>query len=442
VTVVNSTFSGNTSPDGGAIVVTILGSTAHLAGNIFKAGASGDNCAVYGTLNDNGYNLSDDGTCTNGGTGSATNATLNLGALSGGVHTPQAGSDAVGAIPNGTSINNNGVTLACNGTTTDQSGSTRPITSGDDCTSGAVEVTPICTSWTVATADELYNCIAKANGNSTGLDTITLSAGITLTTLTTSPLPTITTGITLEGAGYVIDGGNSVRIFKVSSVGNLTVNQATLQNGSATVSGGGIENYGVVTVTRSTLSGNIANSGGGIYNEGTLVVTNSTFSGNTASDGGGIENEGGTLTVSYSTFSGNAAPGNGGSIVNWSGGTVNLAGNIFEAGANGENCYTVGGTLNDNGYNLSSDTSCVSGGAGSVTDATLKLGSLADNGGDTLTHALPVGSPAIDAIPNGSCSVGTDQRGISRPQGSACDSGAFELDSGVDVYLPIVVKNN
>ena len=55
--------------------------TLHLAGNIFAAGASGDNCVNGGTLTDNGYNLSDDATCTNGGTGSATNATLNLGAL-------------------------------------------------------------------------------------------------------------------------------------------------------------------------------------------------------------------------------------------------------------------------------------------------------------------------------------------------------------------------
>jgi hypothetical protein len=36
------------------------------------------------------------------------------------------------------------------------------------------------------------------------------------------------------------------------------------------------------------------------------------------------------------------------------------------------------------------------------------------------------GSPALDAIPVGSCTVSNDQRGISRPQGTACDIGAFE----------------
>ena len=55
----------------------------------------------------------------------------NLGALAdnGGptqTHLPGAGSDAIGAIPNGTSITNNGVTLACNGTTTDQLGEYTP----------------------------------------------------------------------------------------------------------------------------------------------------------------------------------------------------------------------------------------------------------------------------------------------------------------------------
>jgi hypothetical protein len=49
---------------------------------------------------------------------------------------------------------------------------------------------------------------------------------------------------------------------------------------------------------------------------------------------------------------------------------------------------------------------------------------MAPNGGFTPTHLLQAGSPAIDA---GSCVVGTDQRGIPRPQGPACDLGAVEI---------------
>ena len=55
------------------------------------------------------------------------------------------------------------------------------------------------------------------------------------------------------------------------------------------------------------------------------------------------------------------------------------------------------------------------------------LGPLADNGGLTPTHALLAGSPAIDAA--GAC-TGTDQRGVTRPQGAACDIGAFESACG------------
>ncbi|MFC2077441.1 choice-of-anchor Q domain-containing protein [Candidatus Bipolaricaulota bacterium] len=58
------------------------------------------------------------------------------------------------------------------------------------------------------------------------------------------------------------------------------------------------------------------------------------------------------------------------------------------------------------------------------------LGPLADNGGPTLTHALLVGSSALDAIPqpfNGAPS--TDQRGLTRPwpTGGLCDIGAVEM---------------
>jgi hypothetical protein len=53
------------------------------------------------------------------------------------------------------------------------------------------------------------------------------------------------------------------------------------------------------------------------------------------------------------------------------------------------------------------------------------LGPLGDNGGSTPTHALLDGSPAIDAGTSEGCPA-TDQRGVARPQGSACDIGSFE----------------
>ena len=61
-----------------------------------------------------------------------------------------------------------------------------------------------------------------------------------------------------------------------------------------------------------------------------------------------------------------------------------------------------------------------------------RLGPLAGNGGPTPTHAPGDGSRAIDAGDPGAPGSGgtaceaTDQRGVSRPQGSRCDIGAYE----------------
>ena len=60
-----------------------------------------------------------------------------------------------------------------------------------------------------------------------------------------------------------------------------------------------------------------------------------------------------------------------------------------------------------------------------VSAAALSLGPLQDNGGPSDTHALLEGSIAINAGVN--CPPPhTDQRGVPRPQGVACDAGAYE----------------
>ena len=53
---------------------------------------------------------------------------------------------------------------------------------------------------------------------------------------------------------------------------------------------------------------------------------------------------------------------------------------------------------------------------------------LADNGGDfdTRTHALAIGSPALDASPDDATCPAVDQRGSPRPAGRRVTSAAFE----------------
>ena len=203
-----------------------------------------------------------------------------------------------------------------------------------------------------------------------GVDRITFSVNGTV--VLGSQLPSITTPITIDGTGrtIAISGNNTVRVFYVESFGNLTLNAITVKNGRVTGedNGGGIYNFGTLTVINSTLSGNSAASGGAIYNNSsnTLTVTNSTFSGNSASTSGGGIYTSGPVTVTHSTFSGNSSSLGGGIYRNW--GTVYLAATILDSGASGDNC--AGGVTN-NGYNLSDDASCGFGGT-SLNDATLK----------------------------------------------------------------------
>ena len=67
----------------------------------------------------------------------------------------------------------------------------------------------------------------------------------------------------------------------------------------------------------------------------------------------------------------------------------------------------------------------------------MHLEPLSSNGGPTLTIALGPGSLAIDAGRDATC-LATDQRGVTRPQGPHCDSGAYEAILSEDTHPPVV----
>jgi hypothetical protein len=98
-----------------------------------------------------------------------------------------------------------------------------------------------------------------------------------------------------------------------------------------------------------------------------------------------------------------------------------VASSIIAENGSASNCA---GLAPYGALNLSDDITC---GSGFTNSPMISLGGLADNGGFTKTMALIANSSAINA---GSGCPATDQRGISRPQGSACDIGAFELADG------------
>jgi len=261
--------------------------------------------------------------------------------------------------------------------------------------------------------------------------------------------------------------GNSVVSGNSAPVGGGIANHdGTLSLSSSTVSGnsgngmygsgGGIFNGGLggsVDVTTSTVSYNSASGqGGGIYiGSGTLSVVNSTVSNNSSScnsggcsGGGGIYNHQSTAVISNCTLSDNVSL-LGGSLISLYG-TTTLTHSILAKGASGSNCFTYStpDAIVSHGYNLSDDASCSAFlfEPGDLNDvaAGLSPDGLQDNGGPTQTIALLVTSPAVDAVPLGACTDAngqpiTDQRGISRTEGTACDSGAFELHREPPAYI-------
>jgi len=271
----------------------------------------------------------------------------------------------------------------------------------------------------------------------------------------------------------------------IYNAGPLTMTNCILANnktGAHNAYGGGMYNQGTLTITNSTISGNSTYSGasspgqgGGLFLIGNAsTIRNSTISGNSAAVGGGIYHGGYPLALINDTISGNLSNGNGGGLQNNSGtaGLYNVT--VTQNRANADDSgFAVGGGISNGGGTLSVINSIIAGneviipttpyptlgtdecagiitsegynimefvnagnctvsGAYSTDDP--QLGALQFNGGPTQTQAIFPGSPALDAGNPAGCTddlgapITTDQRGVHRPHGPACDIGAFESD--------------
>lgn len=244
------------------------------------------------------------------------------------------------------------------------------------------------------------------------------------------------TNVDFVGNRATTGGGGAVFVWDLADVviedSRFEGNEAVFANGGA------IFVSGLLAVERTTFVENEAPEGGGISSRGETEVSESLFYGNQG-DGAAIFGQGGSIVLRNSTVSDN---GPGSAIVSQAG-TVEIhastvAGNagvglhVIETGGfvfsnsifayNTFDCFSLqdGSSL---GFNISSDDTCqlVAAGDDPLTDPL--LGPLDDNGGPTLTRLPGPLSPAIDT---GQCLASTDQRGVVRPQGAACDRGAVE----------------
>ena len=202
---------------------------------------------------------------------------------------------------------------------------------------------------TVSTLDDsgagsLRAAIEDANANGGG--TISFAPGLTGTIGLASDLPEITESVMITGPGAasVTVDANGFRAFYIDNVVTLTISGLTLTDGgyaplqvfdggtivadAMVVSGnepennrgGGLNcNEGNITLTNSTVSGNVANDGGGgLYLEYcTTRIVSTTIADNQAvdgEDGGGLYIESGTTYIENSTISGNYANDNSAAV--------------------------------------------------------------------------------------------------------------------------------
>jgi hypothetical protein len=316
--------------------------------------------------------------------------------------------------------------------------------------------------------------------------TITLAAG---EILIDHPQGSLT--IVAPGADLVtISGNHASRVLRVTAGTHLYLQGATISDGVAADVGGGIASDGSLDLKWCVVTNNSAalgSGGGGIYAGGGGAFIGCTFSNNSAAVGGGVQIVNGSATFTNCTIGGNVATDTGGGIafsadagqsilqnlqlvattiafnsasstgglaVNANGDVLTIASlrNTIIAGNDGGDLGKTGdagAVLTSDGFNLIGDgASDLAIAATDLIDTDPKLAPLKLYGGTTPTHALLIGSPALDRGDSGG--MVEDQRAsprpvnlgaVDNPPGDSADIGSFEAQSNDLLFIGGFEKN-
>jgi predicted outer membrane repeat protein len=261
----------------------------------------------------------------------------------------------------------------------------------------------------------LRQAILDANA-ADGADDID-ATGVTGTINVQSALPSLSEAVDIAGPGpdqltVRRDTGGEYRIFDIAGGVVSTISGLTIANGSVEGNGGGIFNFGTLTLQDAVVTGNHAGGGGGgIYTDsdnnfqGSLAIQDSAVTHNDANgDGGGLYHTRGVslsvFEVQDSVVASNHADGNGGGIylptfdavtlvssevrensADGSGGGIGCAGGLVKASQSTISSNTakggggIGGCavdLSDTTVALNSATGGGSGGIGSTFNSTIE----------------------------------------------------------------------
>jgi predicted outer membrane repeat protein len=264
----------------------------------------------------------------------------------------------------------------------------------------------------------------------------------------------------------ISDGANTKAIYQRSAFTNNRLVGAPPAEGHGGAiyhieddyaNGGNEDNF---EISESTFAGNFAQRQGGgvwVYVKGRGRIVNTTFHDNRAAvagtnivgQGGGLVISLGVIDILNTTFANNFATFQGGAVFAGSGPetTVTLYNSLFyqnrldpthtNPATTEWQGYHTNRPLNNGGNNLqfprtktpdfnNDVNNLITSPASAILFSDPLLGPLANNSGFTLTRLPSAGSPALNAGNNATC-PNADQRGISRPQGNACDIGSVEV---------------